>query len=70
MNQIRVFLVALLAMFANFAHAVAVPPDLSTLTGAIDLSTVVTALLAVAVLLMSPQITKYAISAIRRMFPK
>jgi len=52
------------------AFAVAVPPDLSTLTGAIDLSTVVTAIIAVAVLLMAPQITKYAISAVRRMFPK
>jgi len=50
--------------------AFAVGPDLSTLTGAVDVGTVVTAILAVAVILLMPQITKYAVSSIRRMFPK
>lgn len=52
------------------AFAVAVPPDLSTLTGAIDLSTVAAAITAVAVIKFLPQITKYAVNAVSRMFPK
>lgn len=55
---------------ASSAFAVATPPDLSGLTGAIDLSTVVAAIVAVAVLKFAPQITKYAIGAVSRMFPK
>jgi hypothetical protein len=52
------------------AFAVATPPDLSGLTGAIDLTTVVAAIVAVAVFKFAPQITKYAVAAISRMFPK
>lgn len=52
------------------SHALAVPPDLSGLTGAIDLTTVVAAIVAVAVFKFAPQITKYAVAAISRMFPK
>lgn len=52
------------------SFAVAVPPDLTALTGAIDLTTVAAAITAVAVLKFLPQITKYAVGAISRMFPK
>jgi len=57
---------AALATVSSFAAGV----DLSSLTGAIDLSTVVTGIVAVGALLMAPQIAKYAVSAIRRMLPR
>ncbi|MRR17870.1 MAG: hypothetical protein EG826_15590 [Deltaproteobacteria bacterium] len=44
--------------------------DLSPLTGAVDLSTVIAGVVAVGALLLSPQIAKYAVSSIRRMFPR
>lgn len=44
--------------------------DLSTLTAAVDLSTVTPAIIAVGVLLLGPQIAKYAVAAVRRMFPR
>lgn len=48
----------------------AVGPDLSSLTGAVDLSTVGTGILAVAALLMAPRVIKYAAQSIMKMFPK
>lgn len=55
---------------SSLSFAVAVPPDLSALTGAVDLSTVAAAIVAIAVLKFLPQITKYAVLAVQRMFPK
>lgn len=52
------------------APAFAVGPDLSSLTGAVDLSTVGTGILAVAALLMAPRVIKYAAQSIMKMFPK
>jgi len=54
--------------FPGFVFAA--PPDLSTLTAAVDLTTVGAAILAIGALLMAPQIIKYAVSAVRRMFPR
>ena len=44
--------------------------DLTSLTAAVDLSTVIPAILAVGALLMAPAVAKYAVSSIRRMFPR
>lgn len=43
--------------------------DLTSLTSAVDLSTVIPALLAVGAILMGPRIAKFAISSVQRMFP-
>jgi hypothetical protein len=51
-------------------NASAVGVDLSTLTGAVDVSTVSTAILAVAAILMGPRIVKYAVTTVMKFFPK
>lgn len=66
----KIAVAAGLAGSSVLSFAVATPPDLSGLTGAIDLSTVVAAIVAVAVFKFAPQITKYAVGAIAKMFPK
>lgn len=72
MKTIQKYLAVALAFAfgSTSAFAVVVPVDLTSLTAQVDLSTVLAAILAVGALLMAPQIAKYAISAIRRMFPK
>lgn len=62
-----------LASLAGFGAAVpafAAGVDLTSLTAAVDLSTVIPAVVAVGALLMAPAVAKYAVSSIRRMFPK
>lgn len=58
------------AIAGAIAPAFAVGPDLSSLTGAVDLSTVGIGILAVAALLMGPRVIKYAAQSIMKMFPK
>lgn len=52
------------------APAFAVGVDLTSLTAAVDLSTVIPAVVAVGALLMAPAVAKYAVASIRRMFPR
>lgn len=59
---------AFLSLFA--APAFAAGPDLTTLTGAVDLTTVGAGILAVAALMMAPRVIKYAAQSIMKMFPK
>ncbi len=66
MNRISLFAAGLLASGGVFAA----PVDLSTLTAAVDLTTVISGVVAVGALLMAPSVAKYAVGSIRRMFPK
>lgn len=50
--------------------AFAVGPDLTDLTSAVDLTTVIAAIMLVGGLKFAPQIAKYAVSTLSRMFPK
>ncbi|MBS1188815.1 MAG: hypothetical protein H6R10_607 [Rhodocyclaceae bacterium] len=43
--------------------------DLSLLTNAVDVSSVVAGVVSVGALLMAPAVAKYAVNAIRRMLP-
>lgn len=61
--------VAFVASLGFGSMAFALPVDLTALTDAVDLTTVIAALLAVGALLMAPAVAKYAVSAVRRMFP-
>ena len=45
-------------------------PDVNGLVGAIDLGTVVGAIVAVAVLKWGPQLVRYAVRVVSRMFPE
>lgn len=61
---------AALAGITGSSMALAAPVDLTSLTAAVDLSTVTAAVLAVGVLVLSPQIAKFAVQTVRRFFPK
>lgn len=57
-----------LSLIAGSAFAVG--PDLTELTGAVDLSTVLAAIMLIGGLKFAPQIGKYAVITLQRMFPK
>lgn len=58
---------AVIASGATGAFAAGV--DLTSLTSAVDLSTVVPAIIAVGAILMAPKVAKYAVNVVQRMFP-
>ncbi|HQR02505.1 MAG: hypothetical protein JSR19_01400 [Proteobacteria bacterium] len=59
-----------LGLAASAASSFAAGIDLTPLTSAIDLTTVVAAIMAVAALKFAPQLTKFAVNSISKMFPK
>lgn len=70
MNRINRSTVALAGLAAVSAQSFAVGVDLTALTAAVDLSTVIPAMILVGSLLMAPAIAKYAIRAVQKFFPK
>lgn len=52
------------------AQSQAAGVDLSALTAGVDLSTVGPAIIAVAVIKLGPQIIKFAVNAVTRLFPR
>lgn len=70
MKYVQMFFAAMLALlgFAGSSYAAATPIDMSPLTGAIDLSTVIAGILAVGALALGPDLAKYAFGKIKAMF--
>ncbi|MBS1188814.1 MAG: hypothetical protein H6R10_606 [Rhodocyclaceae bacterium] len=70
MNKTQKLLLILSGLGMTLEQALAAGVDLTTLTAAVDVSTVTAGVVAVAAILMAPSVAKYAVNAIRRMFPK
>lgn len=68
MRKIQALALAGLTAFAASVNAA--PVDLTALTDAVDLSTVIAGVVAVGALLMAPSVAKYAVNSIRKMFPR
>lgn len=57
-----------LVSFVNQCMAAATPIDMSPLTGAIDVSTIITGILAVGAIALGPDLAKYAFKKIKSFF--